>query len=67
MFSSRHSHETALRRIGRHFKATRDRGLILNPNSDLCKLDCYPDDYFQECMDMNYLLTQPTLKAELDQ
>ena len=42
MFSPRHSHETALKRIGRYLKATRDRGLILNPNSDICKLDCYP-------------------------
>ena len=28
-------------------KATRDRGLILNPNSDLCKLDYYPDADFE--------------------
>ena len=46
MFCPKHSHETALKRIGRYLKATRDRGLILNPNSDVCKLDCYPDADF---------------------
>ena len=46
MFYPRHSYETALKRIGRYLKATRDRGLILNPKSDLCKLDCYTDSDF---------------------
>ena len=46
MFSPRHSHETALKQIGRYLKATRDRCLILNPNSGLCKLDFYPDADF---------------------
>ena len=31
MFNPRHSHEMALKRIGRYLKATRKRGLILNP------------------------------------
>ena len=46
MFSPRHYHETALKRIGRYLKTTRDQGLIFNPNSDICKLDCYPDADF---------------------
>jgi len=46
MFCPKHSHEQALKRIGRYLKLTRERGLILNPNSDLCKLDCYPDADF---------------------
>ena len=46
MFCPKHSHETALKRIGHFLKATWDQGLILNPNSDVCKLNCYPDaDY----------------------
>ena len=36
----------ALKRIRIFLKATRDRGLILNPSSDVCMLDCYPDAYF---------------------
>ena len=46
MFPPRNSHETALKQIGRYLKATQDRGLILNPNYDLCKLDFYPDADF---------------------
>ena len=46
MFCLKHSYETLLRRIGRYLKATQDRGLILNPSSNVCKLDCYPDADF---------------------
>ena len=45
MFCSRRSHELALKRIGRYLKATRDRGLVLNPSKEL-KIDCYPDADF---------------------
>ena len=45
MFSPRHSHELALKRIGRYLKATREKGLILNPSQDF-KIDCYPDADF---------------------
>ena len=45
MFCPRHSHELALKRIGRHLKATGSRGLILDPSSNL-KMDCYPDADF---------------------
>ena len=58
IFCPKHSHGIALKRIGRYLKATRDRGLILNPNYDVCKLDCYPNADFLECMDMNYQLIQ---------
>ena len=46
MFCPKHAHGTALNLIGCYFKSTRDRFLILNPNSDVCKLDCYPDADF---------------------
>ena len=46
MFFPKHSHETSFKCIGCYLKATRDRGLILNPNSNVCKLDCYPDADF---------------------
>ena len=45
MFNPRLSHEQALKRIGRYLKATRDKGLILNPSGKL-KVDAYPDADF---------------------
>lgn len=45
MFNPKLSHELALKRIGRYLKATRDKGLILNPSS-VMKVDCYPDADF---------------------
>ena len=46
MFCPKHIHEEALKRIGRYLKATRNRGLILNPSADKLKIDCYPDADF---------------------
>ena len=40
MFFPNYSHETALNRISPYLKGTRDRGLILNPSYDVCRLDC---------------------------
>ena len=45
MFNPRLSHEQALKRIGRYLKATRDKGLVLNPSGKL-KVDAYPDADF---------------------
>jgi hypothetical protein len=45
MFNPHLSHEKALRQIGRYLKATRDKGLILNPSGSL-KVDAYPDADF---------------------
>ena len=30
----------------RYLNQTKDRGLALNPNSDVCKVDAYPDANF---------------------
>ena len=53
MFCPKQSHEKALKRIGRYLKATRERGLILNPNpvndgtgGDALQIDSYPDADF---------------------
>jgi hypothetical protein len=46
MFCPKKSHELALKRIGRYLKATRDKGLILNPSGDVLKIDNYPDADF---------------------
>jgi hypothetical protein len=46
MFCPKRSHEEALKRIGRYLKATRTRGLIMNPSADKLQIDCYPDADF---------------------
>jgi hypothetical protein len=46
MFAPKHSHEVALKRLGRYLKATRDKGLILSPSSRTLKIDCFPDADF---------------------
>ena len=52
MFCSKNSHEEVLKRIGRYLKATRDRGLVLNPIcesdgvADVLQIDNYPDADF---------------------
>ena len=46
MFCPKHSHELALKRIGRYLKQTPDRGMVMNPSSDVCKIDAYPDADF---------------------
>jgi hypothetical protein len=45
MFCPRKSHEIALKRIGRYLKATRTKGLILDPCKEL-RIDNYPDADF---------------------
>ena len=44
-FQPTHRHVTALKRIGRYLKSTRDKGLIMQP-SDHLHVDCYPDADF---------------------
>ena len=46
MFSPRAIHEKAVKRIGRYLKATRSRGLVLNPSSNPLEIDAYPDADF---------------------
>ena len=46
MFCPKHSHELALKRIGRYLKQTPYRGMVMNPPSDVCKIDAYPDADF---------------------
>jgi hypothetical protein len=46
MFCPKHSHELALKRIGRYLKQTPDREMFMNPSSDVCKIDAYPDADF---------------------
>ena len=46
MFSPKLSHELTLNRLVRYLKQIKDRGLVLNINYDVCKVDGYPDVYF---------------------
>ncbi len=45
MFSPKHSHELALKRIGRYLKNTSSRGMVINPMRELT-IDTYPDADF---------------------
>jgi hypothetical protein len=46
MFCPKHFHELALKRIGRYLKQTSDRGMVMYPSPDICKIDAYPDTDF---------------------
>jgi hypothetical protein len=45
MFSPKHCHELALKRIGRYLKGTATRGMVINPTREL-SIDAYPDADF---------------------
>jgi hypothetical protein len=45
MFAPKHSHELALKRIGRYLKNTSDRGMVIQPTRELT-VDAYPDADF---------------------
>jgi hypothetical protein len=46
MFFPKHLHELALKCIGHYLKQTSDHGMVMNPSSDVCKIDAYPDADF---------------------
>jgi hypothetical protein len=46
MFCPKHLHKLALKRIGCYLKQTSDHGMVMNPSSDVCKIDAYPDANF---------------------
>jgi hypothetical protein len=46
IFSPKHIHEFALKCMGCYLKQTCDRGMVMNPSSDVCKIDAYPDADF---------------------
>ena len=39
MFSPKHLHEFALKRIGRYLKQTSDHEMVMNPSSNVSKID----------------------------
>jgi hypothetical protein len=47
MFCPKHSHELALKRIGRYLKNTSSCGMVINPTRELT-IDAYPDADFAE-------------------
>ena len=46
MFSTKRYHDLELKRLARYLKNTQYRGLVLDPNYDIFKVDAYPDDDF---------------------
>jgi hypothetical protein len=46
MFSPRHLHELALKRLGCYLKQTPDRGMVMNVSNDVYKINAYPDADF---------------------
>jgi hypothetical protein len=45
MFNPKHSHEIAIKRIGRYLIGTKDKGMIIKPTSTI-DIDAYPDADF---------------------
>ena len=45
-FSPKLSHNFVLKRLVCYLKQTKNRGLVLDPNSDMCKVDACPDANF---------------------
>jgi hypothetical protein len=46
MFCPKHLHELAFKQIGRYLKQTPDQGMVMNPSTNICKIDTYPDADF---------------------
>jgi hypothetical protein len=46
MCCPKHLHELALKCIGCYLKQTSDHGMAMNPSSNVCKIDAYPDADF---------------------
>ena len=46
MFCPKRSHGTLLKRLVQYLNQTKDFGLVLKPNSNVCKIDAYPDADF---------------------
>jgi len=61
MFCPKHSHELAL-----NLKQTPDRGMVMNPSSDVCKIDAYPDADLLVCMVMRDIQNLPAPRVGLD-
>ena len=56
MFSPKQYFKLELKRLAHYMKQTKDHGLVLNPNFDMCKVNAYPDAIFMVIMNMKSLL-----------
>ena len=56
MFSHKHYQKLALEILASYLKETTDRGLVLDTNYDVCKVDAKPDADFLGYIDMRILL-----------
>ena len=50
------SHEFSLKTFAGYLNHTKDRGLVLDTNYDVYKVDAYPDEIFLVCMNTRSLL-----------
>ena len=66
MFCPKHSHKLDLKQIGCYLKQTPDRGMVMNPSSDVCKIDVYPDADLLVCMVMMNIQILPAPRVGLD-
>ena len=48
MFITKRYHELALNKLAQYLKNTQDRGIVLDPNYDIFKVDAYPNADFSE-------------------
>ena len=55
-FCSKHSHKLALKCIGQYLKQMPDHGMVMNPSTELCKIDAISMLTLQECTGMMSLL-----------
>jgi hypothetical protein len=46
MFCPKHLHELALKCIGSYLNQTPEQGMVMNPSTNICKIDAYPDADF---------------------
>ena len=46
MFNPNRYHKLELKRLAKYLKNTQDRGIVLDTNSDIFKVDAYPDSDF---------------------
>ncbi len=46
IFCPKQSHELSLKCIGRYLKQTLEHRMVINPSTDICKIDSYPDADF---------------------
>lgn len=66
VFCPKWYHKFALNILSLYFNHTKDCGLVLSPNNDLCTLNCYPGTNFLGCTGTRSWLTRNVWKCVLN-